>query len=239
MDPVNKSDANGHTFASAMHDFFGGIGKAVGDFGKAFGGDGQGSHSLNSATQAKWDRSISSLFAGLNSQYAQSRPPRTVRTSRVGPLRAFTPLEEVLAPRIASIQRAISKLNPRETFLDPAGGAASIRAYNAYNSRLTELQMNASRTAQAIANGHAFTDHVTPGRPGASLFSGINSRAALEDRVYDTMTNSTHSKALERGRTAYYNERNNTVVVTNPNGSDGGSAFPASRGLSYYENELK
>jgi hypothetical protein len=52
------------------------------------------------------------------------------------------------------------------------------------------------------------------------------------------MSNPTASKSLRDGRTAYWHDDLQTVVVTNPYASDGGTAFRPPVGREYYDKKL-
>lgn len=52
------------------------------------------------------------------------------------------------------------------------------------------------------------------------------------------MKNPTAKRNLERGRTAYWDEASNTIVIVNPAHRDLGTAYPARNGKSTFD-ELK
>jgi RHS repeat-associated protein len=83
------------------------------------------------------------------------------------------------------------------------------------------------RLAAAIARGHAFEKHI-------GEFPGLSTQRDLQQLVKDVIDNPTVSKSLSGGRTAYYDEGSNTVVITNPSASDGGTAFRPTNGLEYF-----
>lgn len=51
-------------------------------------------------------------------------------------------------------------------------------------------------------------------------------------------TNGDFRRSLSKGRTAYYDSRDNTIVIRNPNSKDGGTVFRPDDGLDYF-NTLK
>jgi RHS repeat-associated protein len=85
-------------------------------------------------------------------------------------------------------------------------------------------------TANQIANGHAFEKH-------ADEF-GAETPEELEQIVKDTLERATQSRELSNGRTAYYDEETNTVVIVDPANPDNGTAFKPTPGKVYFE-ELK
>jgi pyocin large subunit-like protein len=91
-----------------------------------------------------------------------------------------------------------------------------------------EKANQAASDAEQIANGHAFEKH-------ASEFGDIT-QDEFQDLVQDTIENPSDSKALSNGRTAYWNESQQMVVITNPNAADGGTAFMPSAGVTYFNN---
>jgi filamentous hemagglutinin len=95
-------------------------------------------------------------------------------------------------------------------------------------AELKELeQENTDCTANQIANGHAFEKH-------ASEF-GADTPEELEQAVKDALENATESRELSNGRTAYYDEETNTLVITDPSSPDGGTVFKPETGEPYFE----
>ena len=80
--------------------------------------------------------------------------------------------------------------------------------------------------ANRIANGHAFEKH-------AGEF-GAETPEELEQTIRDALENATKSRELSNGRTAYYDEENNTVVIVDPSSPDGGTIFKPSGGEGYF-----
>src|ERR1700733_14232287 len=83
-----------------------------------------------------------------------------------------------------------------------------------------------SCAAERIANGHAFGKH-------AGEF-GAGTREDFEEVIKDVIDHATKSKELSKGRTAYYDEKTNTVVIVDPSSPDGGTVFKPSNGKSYF-----
>ncbi len=86
-----------------------------------------------------------------------------------------------------------------------------------------------SEEADKISNGHAFDKHVL--RRGEFQGDMIRTRPQFAKEIEETMKNYTHSGQLKHGRSWYYNERNNMLVLRNPNSIDGGTAFKVDRDL--------
>jgi hypothetical protein len=81
-------------------------------------------------------------------------------------------------------------------------------------------------TANEIANGHAFEKH-------AEEF-GAETPEELEQVIKDSLDNASRSRELSNGRTAYYDEETNTVVIVDPSSPDGGTIFKPSGGEEYF-----
>jgi RHS repeat-associated protein len=87
-------------------------------------------------------------------------------------------------------------------------------------------QENTDCTANRIANGHAFEKH-------AGEF-GAETPEELERTIEDVLENATKSRGLSNGRTGYYDEDTNTVVIVDPSSPDGGTIFRPSGGEEYF-----
>jgi len=163
------------------------------------------------------------------------------RAGRSGP-RKLTPVQRINQRQISVAKRKISQINPREQYLEPAGGSVSTRALRSFNQRLKTLKIEGATTSSTLANGHGFAKHtfVQGFRQTEShtRFTNITTREQYAARIYDTIVNGTHSKVLPGGRTAYYNLKTRTIVIVNPNARDGGTAYPAFDGIRTY-NSLK
>lgn len=86
-----------------------------------------------------------------------------------------------------------------------------------------------NQCAKKIANGHAYEKHVIE----KGEFPEINSPEEFEHLVKGVMK-SPESKPLSNGRHAYW--KDDTVVITDPNHIDGGTAFRPTAGKAYYDN---
>ncbi len=86
----------------------------------------------------------------------------------------------------------------------------------------------AAADADKIANGHAYGKH-------AKEFGNI-SRDQFKGLVQDTIENPSDSRPLSNGRTAYWSDSQQMVVIKNPNAADGGTAFMPTGGKAYFNN---
>jgi filamentous hemagglutinin len=77
-----------------------------------------------------------------------------------------------------------------------------------------------------IANGHAFEKH-------AGEF-GAETPEEFEQSIKGALENATKARELSNGRTAYYDEETNTVVIVDPSSPDGGTIFKPSGGEEYF-----
>jgi hypothetical protein len=83
--------------------------------------------------------------------------------------------------------------------------------------------------ADEIAAGHAWTKH-------QAEFPEIKSQSEFADLIYDTLSRPTLSGALAAGRSYYYYQPTNTLVIVNPNATDYGTAFRPVEGYLYVRN---
>jgi RHS repeat-associated protein len=86
---------------------------------------------------------------------------------------------------------------------------------------------SAECNAESIASGHAFDKHVEE-------FPGISTPKEFQERIEEVIENPTASKELGGGRTAYYDEPTNTLVIEDPSNPDQGTAFKPEEGIDYY-----
>lgn len=89
----------------------------------------------------------------------------------------------------------------------------------------------ARETAERIAHGHAFQEHVID----RDEFPEIRTREEFADLIHRVLTELSSSEVeLRLGRRAYWNEALQTVVITDDLSEDGGTAFRPSRGRAYF-----
>ena len=86
-----------------------------------------------------------------------------------------------------------------------------------------------SQAARQIAKGHAWSKH-------RGEFPEFSSEEDFAEHVDEVMTSPTDSKNLAKGRTAYWDDKSNTVVIRDPSSPDMGIAFGPKRGKTYFDN---
>jgi RHS repeat-associated protein len=82
-------------------------------------------------------------------------------------------------------------------------------------------------TANQIANGHAWAKH-------QGEFPGW-SQGDFEGAIKETMQGPDEMKSLSNGRTAYWNSKQNMVVIEDPANVDSGTAFRPTNGKAYFD----
>ena len=95
--------------------------------------------------------------------------------------------------------------------------------------------LRTAEIADRIANGHAFGKHVI----GKGEFPEINSPEDFSAHIKNVMNNADEMKALSNGRTAYWHEESETVVINDPANEDAGTAFRPPDGNHFFYNILK
>lgn len=81
-----------------------------------------------------------------------------------------------------------------------------------------------------IGNGHAWAKH-------GGEFPWIHSQAEFIATIDAIIAKPSMSKSLSNGRTAYWDSKTGTIVITDPNTRDGGTMFRPSQGKSYYDRQ--
>jgi RHS repeat-associated protein len=212
-------------------------------------------HTGTATTPLGYDGQYTSSDTGLIYMRARVYDPTTAQFLTVDPRVAVTG-----EPYVYALDDPINRIDPsgQEAIPVPApvaGGCAAapelcgaaavggadvwlgIKVFNAWageeggsdegEAELKELeQENTDCTANQIANGHAFEKH-------AGEF-GAETPEELEQAVKDALENATESRELSNGRTAYYDEDTNTVVIVDPSSPDGGTIFKPSGGKEYF-----
>jgi filamentous hemagglutinin len=128
---------------------------------------------------------------------------------------------------------------PQRATVTPAsdGGAGGWEAFDdpdAPGPRPATDDPTVNPEARKIAEGHAFDKHVVQ----QGEYPEISTRQEFADLIAEVMSNPTVSKSLQGGRTGYWHYDLQTVVVTDPYSSDGGTAFRPSEGREYYDKKL-
>lgn len=89
-----------------------------------------------------------------------------------------------------------------------------------------------SPEAIAIANGHAFDDHIRE-------FPEIKTREQFAQLINNIMNNPTDRKPLRNNRTVYWDDASGTIVIEDPCDADGGTAFRPSAGRQYFDEVIR
>lgn len=106
---------------------------------------------------------------------------------------------------------------------------------------IPESGASVSNEAHAIGNGHADDKHVLGlNKQGMQVreseFPTVRSKPHFAEgaqRIFDSPE--TISEPLSGGRTAYYHNPSNTLVIVNPGDADLGTMFRPSEGRLYFE----
>lgn len=85
--------------------------------------------------------------------------------------------------------------------------------------------------AWRIAHGHAFPKHVI----GQAEYPDVETVAQFVALIRDVMANPDATRTLGRGRSAYWQDKVQTLVVIDPRHPDGGTAFRPPDGKSYFD----
>lgn len=91
-----------------------------------------------------------------------------------------------------------------------------------------------ARLAEQISKGHAYDKHVVE----QDEFPEVVDRKQFQNLIQKILSNPTEWKALEGGRSAYWDKETGTVVIRDPRHPDGGTAFRPRTGRRYYDDDL-
>ena len=86
-----------------------------------------------------------------------------------------------------------------------------------------------SADAQQIAKGHAWSKH-------KGEFPQFSTEAEFAQHIDRVMAIPSASKTLTKGRTAFWDDQTQTVVIRDPNSPDLGTAFKPKNGKVYFDN---
>jgi len=86
-----------------------------------------------------------------------------------------------------------------------------------------------SADAQQIAKGHAWSKH-------RGEFPEFSTEAEFAQHIAEIMASPSASKNLAKGRRAFWDDTSKTVVITDPNSPDRGTAFRPKNEKAYYDN---
>jgi hypothetical protein len=133
--------------------------------------------------------------------------------------------------------------------VNPAAPAVIDRADQIINEGQVKIEQGEEIVAKAwladsIGKGHAYKKHAK--KRGEFKSDGISGNGTLEDKeklvslisgiIIDGKAE--HIK-LGRGREAYWDDKNQTVVIIDPNREDKGTAFKPWDGKAYFDDELE
>ena len=100
----------------------------------------------------------------------------------------------------------------------------AVRAESSIAAPLLRNQL----AGQEIAGGHAFAKH-------AGEF-GFTNPGQMAAHVENVMTNPSAMRNLSGGRTAFWDNASQSVIIRNPSAVDGGTVFKPTSGISYFNN---
>ena len=92
---------------------------------------------------------------------------------------------------------------------------------------LNAVRLRNQLVSREIAGGHAFEKH-------AAEF-GFKSQSEMAAHIENVMAKPTAVRNLSRGRTAYWDDATQSIVIRNPSAADGGTAFKPIEGRAYFE----
>jgi hypothetical protein len=126
------------------------------------------------------------------------------------------------------VLRRLDRNNPNLVYLAPPGPPAAEAV-----ARLdAEVKTITARVADKLAHGHAWGRH-------ASEFPEVSTESQLAHVIQSTISNPLSVvRPLSRGRTAFYEESTNTLVIGDPDARDFGTTFRPAGGRVYV-NQLE
>jgi len=92
-----------------------------------------------------------------------------------------------------------------------------------------------AKVAAQIAQGHAYRVHVVE----QDEFSEIKSDKEFRKLIERIISNPSSWKPLQDGRTAYWDKETGTIVIHDPTGRDGGTAFRTKTGKRFYNKDVR
>jgi filamentous hemagglutinin len=119
----------------------------------------------------------------------------------------------------------------------PDGGAGGWEAFDdpdAPRGQPISDEPTANPEARKIAEGHAFDKHVVQ----RGEYPEIATREEFADLINEVIRNPTDRKSFGDGRTGYWHEDLETVVIVNPYDPEGGTAFRPREGREYYDEQV-
>ena len=139
---------------------------------------------------------------------------------------------EVRIARFEDARQDIRRLepnNPRLPQITPTGYAPGKEAIDEVEN---ELEAARDRISARIASGHAFRKHAREFNTNSPVEFQAIVRAMISDPRVQV-------RDLLRGRTSFYYNPKNILVIVDPNSRDGGTMYRPEGRQSYVDNELK
>jgi len=120
------------------------------------------------------------------------------------------------------------------TALKHVGKEVVTQASRPATSSVSALLLKNKLIAEKISGGHSYAKHVILQKE----FPGF-SRRQFESHIRNILNNPSEMKNLSKGRTGYWDEISETVIVRNPFAKDGGTAFRPTTKKEFYDGSLK
>jgi RHS repeat-associated protein len=130
---------------------------------------------------------------------------------------------DVLVPLGASAAASASRILSKGStgLLSESAVAAKVPSTGAENSA-NAVRLKNQLISQEIAGGHAFEKHII----SQGEFPGwIRTRGQFQKHIESVLSETSDFKTLSGGKQAWWHEQSGTVVIRNPNATDGGTAF--------------
>jgi hypothetical protein len=121
---------------------------------------------------------------------------------------------------------------PKVFFLAALVALAVLSQTHAFDKKKKEPTREEMKLAEKIGKGHSYDKHVVKERQ----FPKVKDQQAFIDLIAEVLANPTHSKKLERGREAFYDQPQNILVIVDPRSRDKGTCFRPSAKKRYYDN---
>jgi RHS repeat-associated protein len=137
-------------------------------------------------------------------------------------LLVFAPVKPV--PGIVATEQAATAVSATNA----ARSAAEVSATSAAQASRLRTQL----AAEEIAGGHAYGKHVIQ----QAEFPTVSTPKQFAGEIERIMANPSEVRHLSGGRTAYWDNATQTVVIRNPRAADGGTTFKPVAGKAYFDN---
>ncbi len=121
----------------------------------------------------------------------------------------------------------------------PGGGYKSIgsKVTNTFKNpdtapaKISKLMKQNRSVAEKLGRGHSYNKHVIQ----QGEFPEIKTPGQFTEHIENILNNPSEIKSLDRGRTAYWHESSQTVIIRDPKHHDGGTALRPREGKSYFK----